>query len=68
MVEIPDVLADPDFSARDAAIVGNFRSILAVPLTREGRPIGAIAVGRPEAWTVPGLPGLPCSRPSPTRR
>ena len=49
MVQIPDVLEDPDFSARDAAIVGNFRSILAVPLMREGRPIGAIAVGRPEA-------------------
>jgi len=32
IVEIPDVLEDADFSARDAAIVGNFRSILAVPL------------------------------------
>jgi signal transduction histidine kinase/putative methionine-R-sulfoxide reductase with GAF domain len=53
MVEIPDVLEDPDFSARDAAIIGNFRSILAVPLTREGRPIGAIAVGRPEAGPFP---------------
>jgi len=53
IVEIPDVLEDADFSARDAAIVGNFRSILAVPLTREGRPIGAIAVGRPEAGPFP---------------
>lgn len=57
MVEIPDVLEDPDFSARDAAIVGNFRSILAVPLTREGRPIGAIAVGRPEAGPFPASQG-----------
>jgi GAF domain-containing protein len=52
-VEIPDVLEDPDFSARGAAVAGNFRSILAVPLTRESRPIGAIAVGRPEPGRFP---------------
>ena len=30
-----------------------FRSVLAVPLMREGRPIGAIAVGRPEPGQFP---------------
>ena len=34
-------------------MAGNFRSILAVPLAREGRPIGAIAVGRPEPGPFP---------------
>ena len=48
---IPDVLEDRDFpaSAANAAVVGGgFRSVLAVPLMREGSPIGAIAVGRPQ--------------------
>jgi len=57
VVEIPDVLVDPHFAARDAAVVGNFRSIVAVPLTREGRPIGAIAVGRPDPGPFPDSQG-----------
>ena len=52
-VAIPDVFEDADFAATNAAVAGNFRSILAVPLTREGRPIGAIAVGRPEPGPFP---------------
>jgi signal transduction histidine kinase len=52
-VAIPDVLEDPDFAASAAAVAANFRSILAIPLVREGRPIGAIAVGRPEPGTFP---------------
>ena len=52
-VAISDVLADPDFAVSASAVAGNFRSILAVPLVREGRPIGAIAVGRPEAGPIP---------------
>jgi signal transduction histidine kinase len=54
VVEIPDVVLDADFTpTAAAAVAGNFRSILAVPLMREGRPIGAIAVGRPEAGAFP---------------
>ena len=45
---IADVLEDPDFAQRTSAVAGGFRSILAVPLVRDGSPIGAIAVGRPE--------------------
>ncbi len=52
-VVIPDVVEDPDFEASTAAVTGNFRSILAVPLMREGNPIGAIAVGRPEPGPFP---------------
>ncbi len=51
---IPDVLADPDYAiARDSA-TGGFRSVLAVPLLREGRAVGGIAVGRPTAGPFPG--------------
>jgi signal transduction histidine kinase len=54
VVEIPDVINHPDFMPTAAtAIAGNFRSILAVPLMRGGSPIGAIAVGRPEAGAFP---------------
>jgi GAF domain-containing protein len=52
-VVVPDVLDDPDFAPGGAAVAGNFRSILAVPLVREGKPIGAIAVGRPQPGPFP---------------
>jgi GAF domain-containing protein len=48
VVEIPDILEDPDYAMRDAALAGGFRSVLGIPLLRDGNPIGAIAVGRPE--------------------
>ena len=52
-VAVPDVLEDPDFASRTSAAAANFRSVLAVPLVREGSPIGAIAVGRPEPGPFP---------------
>jgi two-component system, NtrC family, sensor kinase len=50
---VSDVLKDPDFGIRSTAIAGGFRSILAVPLVREGTPIGAIVVGRPAPGPFP---------------
>jgi signal transduction histidine kinase len=47
---IPDVLEDPDYVIAAAAAISGYRSVLAVPLMRDGQPIGTIAVGRP----VPG--------------
>ena len=49
-VAIPDVLDDVDYDPQVGAhsVAGGFRSVLAVPLLREGRAIGGIAVGRPE--------------------
>jgi signal transduction histidine kinase len=52
-VAIPDVLEDPDFAHEGAAVASDMRSILDVPLLREGSPIGAIAVGRPEPGRFP---------------
>jgi signal transduction histidine kinase len=55
IVEIPDVLEDKDYSSplgvRSTA--GGFRSVLAVPMLREGEVAGAIAVGRPEPGRFP---------------
>jgi class 3 adenylate cyclase/putative methionine-R-sulfoxide reductase with GAF domain len=45
-VHLPDVLADPEFTWLESAKRGNFRSILGVPLMREGTPIGVITIGR----------------------
>jgi len=55
VVEIPDVQADPDYSAsmRKVGQAVGFRSLLAVPILRDGAPIGAIAVGRLEAGLFP---------------
>ena len=47
VVQIPDVLADAEYR-HDLALEGGWRSLLSVPMIREGEPIGAITVARPE--------------------
>jgi two-component system, NtrC family, sensor kinase len=49
VVQIPDVRVDPHYKIREAALTSGFRSLLAVPMLREGRAIGAITVGRADA-------------------
>jgi two-component system, NtrC family, sensor kinase len=46
MIHVPDVLADPDYKMLKAAKVGGIRTLLGVPLLREGTPIGVIALQR----------------------
>jgi two-component system NtrC family sensor kinase len=45
-VQIPDVLADPDWGLSEAQRLGGFRTHLGVPLMREGSPIGVIILSR----------------------
>ena len=47
-VHIPDVLADPEYGWTDAQRAVGYRSVLGVPLLREGSPIGVIAIHRTE--------------------
>ncbi|WP_299559174.1 GAF domain-containing protein [Enterovirga sp.] len=48
-IHVPDVDADPEFTFTEASRVGRFKSILCVPLLREGDPIGVLALSRPAA-------------------
>jgi adenylate cyclase len=48
IVQIPDVLDDPEYELTDLQRIGGYRSIMAVPMLRDGEAIGAIAIGRTE--------------------
>src|SRR5262252_1787077 len=52
-VQIPDINADPDYVLGPMAAVGNYRSVVAVPILRNGLAIGAIAVARAQAGVLP---------------
>jgi GAF domain-containing protein len=45
-VHIPDVQADPNYTFTEGQRLGDFRTILAVPMLREGTPIGVLALTR----------------------
>jgi len=45
-VQVADVLADPEYAYREAQELGGYRTFLAVPLLREGVPIGVLALCR----------------------
>ena len=51
--EIQDIEADAEYGALNVARAVTFRSILAVPLLRDGRPIGGIAVSRASVGAFP---------------
>jgi signal transduction histidine kinase len=53
-VHIPDVSADPDYRYPAAHTLGNVRSLLAVPMLREGAPMGVMVTWRSEVRPFSG--------------
>jgi signal transduction histidine kinase len=45
-VHLPDVLADPEYTFAEGQKITGYRTLLAVPLMREGAPIGVLAMAR----------------------
>jgi signal transduction histidine kinase len=46
IIQVADVLADPEFTLKEAAKIGGTRTVLGLPLLREENPIGVIILQR----------------------
>jgi signal transduction histidine kinase len=46
IVHIPDVQVDPDYTFSPGLDLGDFRTVIGVPMLREGVPIGVLALSR----------------------
>ncbi len=46
IIHIPDVLADPEYSWGESQARGGYRTMLGVPMLREGSPIGVFSMTR----------------------
>jgi signal transduction histidine kinase len=48
VIHIADVLADPDYTWAEAQKLGGYRTVLGVPMLREGIPVGVLTLTRSE--------------------
>ncbi|HEX7214465.1 MAG TPA: GAF domain-containing protein, partial [Methylomirabilota bacterium] len=53
VAHIPDIWEDPTYGHNQIAAIANFRSVVAIPMLRDGEPIGAITVNRPHPGAFP---------------
>ena len=67
IVQIEDVKADPEYGWEEAYRLGDFRTIVGVPMLREGEPIGVLALTRAEVRPFSDKQ-IELLRPLPTRR
>ena len=52
IVHVPDVLADPEFTMFELQKRGGYRTALAIPLVREGTPIGVFFLMHPHDRSI----------------
>ena len=45
-IQVADVMADPEYTLKEVAKIGGTRTVLGLPLLREGNPIGVIILQR----------------------
>jgi signal transduction histidine kinase len=48
IIHVPDALTDPNYTFAEAQKLGGYRTMLGVPMLREGSPIGVLALTRSE--------------------
>jgi signal transduction histidine kinase len=48
VIQVADVLADPDYTWAEVQRLGSYRTVLAVPMIREGVPMGVLTLTRSE--------------------
>src|SRR5262249_27544785 len=48
VIQVADVLADPEYTWAEAQRLGGYRTVLAVPMLREGIPVGVLTLTRSE--------------------
>jgi GAF domain-containing protein len=53
VVHVPDVFQDAEFQGKDLAQVSGWSSAIAVPMLREGTPVGAIVISKAEPGLFP---------------
>ena len=53
IVQVPDVSADPEYGLAEMAAIAGYRSAVAVPIMRDGVPVGVIAVTRAQVGLLP---------------
>jgi GAF domain-containing protein len=46
IIQVADVMADPEYTLKEAAKIGGTRTVLGLPLLREGNPIGVMILQR----------------------
>ena len=50
ITHIPDVLTDTEYAYTEGQKIGGYRTLLAVPMLREGMPIGVLSLQRKAVW------------------